>query len=191
MRAIHSAIDSGELASCKPDGNNPGVHVAYERRHVKGLDLKEWAKKIAPSERPEFLFDDTERATHPTFKTEDINALQASLIASKSRLDLKNIDLLAAQDERNRLAAENLAMAAVIEKMSAPGARAETTYLNIIGGLLELMLGESPAGISHSVFKNQSAIISAMLAYHGDKPGIGGSTLDAKFAEANRSIKGT
>jgi len=77
----------------------------------------------------------------------------------------------------------------MVEKMRQPNVRAETTYLNIIGGLLSLMLGKSPAGVAQSVFQNQAAIISALLAHHGDKPGIADSTLENKFAEANRSIR--
>lgn len=69
--------------------------------------------------------------------------------------------------------------------------RAETTYLNIIGGLLALMLGKSPAGNPQSVFDNQAAIISALLAHHADKPGIAQRTLEEKFAAAKRSLTGS
>lgn len=67
--------------------------------------------------------------------------------------------------------------------------RKETTYLNIIGGLLGLMLGTTPGGQKGSAYESQAAIISAMLAHHGGKPGIADSTLEQKFSEANRSIK--
>lgn len=69
--------------------------------------------------------------------------------------------------------------------------RAETTYLNIIGGLLALMLGKSPAGNPQSVFDNQAAIISALLGHHADKPGIAQRTLEEKFAAAKRSLTGS
>lgn len=75
--------------------------------------------------------------------------------------------------------------------------RAETTYLNIIGGLLALMLGKSPAGKPQSVFNDQTAIISALLAHYGEgseqktKQGITKRTLEEKFAAANRSLTGT
>lgn len=41
IRAIHAAIDAGELQVCREDGRKVDDHVAYERRHVYGLDLKE------------------------------------------------------------------------------------------------------------------------------------------------------
>ena len=70
-------------------------------------------------------------------------------------------------------------------------ARAETTYQNIIGGLLDLMLGTSPGGKPQSMFKNQSAIIDALMAHHKDKPGISQRTLQEKFAASKRSITGS
>jgi len=74
--------------------------------------------------------------------------------------------------------------------LSAPlQRRAETTYLNIIGGLLELMLSTTPGGQKGSVYTSQASIISALLADHRGKPGIADSTLEQKFAEAKRSIK--
>lgn len=66
--------------------------------------------------------------------------------------------------------------------------REESTYLNIIGGLLELMLSESREGKKRSVYINQSAISSALLANYSHKAGISERTLDSKFAKANRSI---
>jgi hypothetical protein len=64
----------------------------------------------------------------------------------------------------------------------------KTTYLNIIGGLLELMLGETPAGNKQSVFKDNTAIINALLAHHDGKQGISKRTLESKFAAAKRSL---
>jgi hypothetical protein len=69
--------------------------------------------------------------------------------------------------------------------------RERTTYLNIIGGLLDLMLGSTPGGQKKSAYDTRDAIISAMLAHHGGKPGIAESTLDKKFTEAKRSVNAT
>jgi len=66
--------------------------------------------------------------------------------------------------------------------------REESTYLNIIGGLLGLMLSESPEGKKLSVYINQSAIASALLAHYSHKAGISQRTLDSKFANAKKSI---
>ncbi|SAK54257.1 hypothetical protein AWB75_01889 [Caballeronia catudaia] len=88
IRAIHQAIDAGELSVCREDGRRiTDEHVGYERRHVYGLDLKEWAKKIVPSERPVFLFDEIERGVHPAISTEAYQALEAALAAKTHKLE--------------------------------------------------------------------------------------------------------
>lgn len=69
--------------------------------------------------------------------------------------------------------------------------RAETTYQNIIGGLLDLMLGKTPAGKPQSVYEDQAAIISALLAHHDGKPGISKRTLEEKFAASKRNLSAT
>ncbi len=66
--------------------------------------------------------------------------------------------------------------------------RSETTYLNIIGALLNLMLTQSPGGQRYSAFNNQAAIIDMLLSHHSGKPGISQRTLEAKFAEAKRQL---
>lgn len=68
------------------------------------------------------------------------------------------------------------------------GLRAETTYQNIIGGLLKLILGTTPGGKPQSVFVDQAAVIEVLLATHGNKPGISRRTLEQKFAAAKRSL---
>ncbi|MEP9324990.1 hypothetical protein PPMP20_17890 [Paraburkholderia phymatum] len=69
------------------------------------------------------------------------------------------------------------------------GRREETTYLNIIGGLLHLLLGKSPgSGKKYSSFASQDAVISGLLAHFDGAPGISKRTLESKFAEAKRSI---
>src|SRR3546814_14508830 len=50
--------------------------------------------------------------------------------------------------------------------------RAETTYLNIIGGMLILMLGTSPSGKPYSSFRTQEAVVSALVAHHQSDMGI-------------------
>ena len=70
-----------------------------------------------------------------------------------------------------------------------PGLRSESTYLNIIGGLLTLLLGKSPAGTSYSSFDNVGAVVSALLAHHEGRPGISERTLWSKLAQARRHLE--
>ena len=67
--------------------------------------------------------------------------------------------------------------------------RAETTYLNIIGAMLTLMLGRTPSGAPYSSFNSQDAIISALTACHSNLMGITERTLQTKFAQARRRLQ--
>jgi hypothetical protein len=109
--------------------------------------------------------------------------------ALRARLEKATEVYRTLKQDRDTIVVERDSLAAAVERMNVPGARAETTYLNIIGGLLGLMLGKSPAGKPLSVFENQSMVIAAMLAHHSHLPGISDTTLQNKFADANRSIK--
>jgi hypothetical protein len=144
-----------------------------------------------PDQKPKFLFDDVERTTHAAINADSFRALQVERDALKARID-KAIDAYQTlRQERDRIEGERASLAAMVEKMNVPGARAETSYLNIIGGLLGLMLGKSPSGKPQSVFESQGMVISAMLGHFPAKPGISDSNLEKYFAEANRSIKST
>lgn len=188
IRAIHAAIDAGKLDSCKEDGNKVDGHIAYERRHVYGADLKEWAKAIVPNERPAFLFDEIERQAHSTITTKVYEAMKAERDAA--RADVQKLRT-GAETTGFQIAAMEKQIVELNAKLKAadvPGDRAETTYLNIIGAMLALMLGKSPNGQAYSVLDNQSAIIAALLGHHEGKPGISARTLEDKFAAAKRSL---
>lgn len=62
--------------------------------------------------------------------------------------------------------------------------RTETTYLNIIGALLEIILGESPNIKAHPSFSSQAQLINHLSEYEVD--GLSKSNLEKKFAEAKR-----
>ena len=195
MQAIHQAIDDGEIIACRQNGRKVDVHVGYERRYVYGMDLKEWAKKIAPTERPAFLFDDIEREIHSAISLDTYRSLKAAhdikeqrLADANERIRELNKAKIDAETERDslRVMVENLG-----KQQAEVNTRSETTYLNIIGALLALMKGKSPSGKPYSSFDNQEAIIHALLAYHEGKQGIAARTLEQKFAEANKSLKGS
>lgn len=179
-----------------------GEQVNETKITVRHTDLKAWIAQHYPDTKPAFLFDETERSTHHAINADSFRALQADRDAMRTRLEAQfekaNADLDAAQQEiekatkwAEKTVAELDSLRAAVDGQSAPGARAETTYMNIIGGLLGLMLGTTPGGQRGSAYESQAAIISALLAHHSGKPGIADSTLEQKFAEANRSIKAT
>ena len=194
-RAIQDAINSDKLKVGRDGGVSfytNGESVAYSRRTLKRNDLKEWIAKEFPNDKPAFLFDEVERGTHTAISLESYKLLEIDKKAADTRL--RKAEIWAKENivERDNLLAEIAELKSCVEKITLSpelGERAETTYLNIIGGLLGLMLGSSPSGVKQSVYLNQAAIISALLGHYNDKPGISTRTLEEKFSSANKSLK--
>lgn len=158
---------------------------------IRHVDLKDWMSRYYPGERPSFLFDEVERSIHPAITTDAIAVLMADREAAKLRvaeLVQLNEDLFARHEA---LTSEHAKLASDSKKSQVPGQRSESTYLNIIGGLLTLMLGKSPSGTPYSSFLSQEAIISAMVVHHRGAMGITDRTLQAKFALARRHLQST
>ena len=193
-RAMHEAIDKGALLVSRENGKSfDGTtdHVAHERRHVTRQNLKEWIAREFPADKPAFLFDEIERKTHAAINADAFRALQADRDAARAELEKSKAWATDTIREMDAMRGERDSLRAMVEKMNTPGERAETTYLNIIGAMLALMLGKSPAGKPQSVFDNQAAIITALLGHHEGKPGISARTLEDKFAAAKRTLTAT
>lgn len=166
-----------------------GEHVRADRLTVRHTDLREWMAKYYPDQKPAFLFDEIERNTHAAINADAYRALQADRDALKARIEKAEEWAKTIIAEKNALLGERDSLRAMVDKANAPGGRSEKTYLNIIGGLLALMLGKSPAGKPQSVFDNQGAIISAMLGHYGHIKGMGDSNLEKIMADANKTLK--
>lgn len=187
-RAIHDAIEKGLLPCSRENGKVVDEHVANERRHVSRQHLKDWIAAQFPSDKPAFLFDDIERSTHSAINADAYRSLQADRDALRARLEKAADEYRKLRTERDELLAERDAMAEQLNKPQDPGPRAHMTYLNIIGAMVTVLLGKSPAGKPHSVFSSQSAVIDQILAYHEGKPGISKRGLEEKFAEGKKSL---
>jgi len=66
--------------------------------------------------------------------------------------------------------------------------RAETTYLNIIGALLDLLVDKDSTSGKRSRFPSQAAVIGALESRFPGKEGLSERTLQDKFAAAKRSL---
>ncbi|WP_249825011.1 protein kinase [Escherichia coli] len=188
---ILDAIQNNEIPYGR-DGKTvkPGEQVAKHRLTVRHSDLKSWMSKNYPNQKPDFLFDAVEQQLHAGITVEAYQTLQAE----NKRLNIRLADAVKTfrqqKSEISALQGERDSLRQMVNNsVQNIDQRSETTYLNIIGGLLSLMLGCSPAGVKQSVFENQSSIISSLLGHFGGKQGISARTLEAKFAEANKSIK--
>lgn len=102
-RAIAEAIESSLLPHGREDAKSvdENDHVAAERRHVFGRDLKKWLEEIFPNEKPAFLFDDIERNSHTAISADSYRALKADRDALQGRVD-KGIELYKALQEKVR-----------------------------------------------------------------------------------------
>lgn len=196
IRAIHDAIDSGVLPVCREDGRKADGHVAYERRHVYGLDLKEWAKSIAPSERPIFLFDDIERDVHPAISAEAYQALKAAHDAKEIKLSQTNERIRALEAEKSDVQRERDSLRTMVETLNAqteadriPGERAERSYLHIIGALLDVIAGNLPYIDKHPSFDSESKLIEAIDEHFRGIGGLSKSNLSRKFPAAKGALR--
>jgi len=135
-------------------------------------------RRYYPEHRPGFLFSRSERIAHPIITLETGQALLAERQAMQVELEQyrRRIKTLSKQS---------------VSSPSGISRRAETTYLNIIGAMLELMLGRSPSGRRYSSFDTQEAIISTLIACHGDRMGLSERTLHGKFAKARKTLHNT
>lgn len=191
--AIMDAIEAKELAVGR-DGRCHAInddHVAPERRTVLLKDFKEWLLQAFPQEKPKLIFDEIERNAHSSITVGVYQTLLADRDHLQVRISKAEEIFRQQKKELDALKGENSSLKKMVDNgVSTIGdARSERSYLNVIGGLLQLMLSHSPSGQKHSVFDNQAAIVSALLAYHEGKYGISSTNLEKKFAEANRSIK--
>ena len=151
------------------------------------VDLKIWMSLFYPDQKPEFLFDAVERQMHPAIGVETIQTLIAEKEALRIRLADREQSFNILYEQHQLLREQAKSLGAAGREVSA---RSETTYLNILGGLLNMMLGKSPGGMPYSSFETMESVISALLAHYEGRPGISERTLWAKFTAAKRHLDG-
>ncbi|MCG9125178.1 hypothetical protein LH460_10960 [Laribacter hongkongensis] len=196
IRAIQAAIDSGEITACREDGRKDDGHVAYERRHVYGLDLKEWAKKISPTERPAFLFDEIERDTHAAISADSYRALKATLNAKEQKLAAANERIRELNDAKNAVEAERNALRAIVENLGRQAKsteqvddRSETSYQHMEAALLDCIAGNLPNIEKHPSFESEAKLIDKIDDFYRGYRGLSKSNLSRKFPEAKRRLR--
>lgn len=188
-RAIAEAIESGDLPHGREDAEPvQGDHVAYERRHFFGRDLKEWMEKAFPNEKPAFLFDDLERNTHPSISADAYRALKAEHDKLDKRLENAKVEFKKLKDEKNALESENKSLRAMVETVGAPSERAETTYRNVIAALLDCFFGKVPGIDSHPSVPSEAKLIEIISQHYQGYSGLSQSNLSRKFPEAKKSL---
>lgn len=153
---------------------------------VRHVDLKRWMRLHYPEHRPGFLFCRSERIVHPVITMETGQAMLVERQAMQSALEQSRRQLHDLQAQHKALLKQSSEAPACTKRPISD--RAEATYLNIIGGMLNLMLGRSPSGTPYSSFKTQEAVVTALVAHHSGAMGIAERTLNGKFATARRRL---
>lgn len=154
---------------------------------VRHTDLKDWMRRYYPEDRPSFLFSHSERMAHPFITMETGQAMLVEQWALSIALDQCKQQLQELQEKHDALLAQRTAPPICAKCPTSD--RAETTYLNIIGGMLELILGRSPSGAPYSSFRTQEAVVLALIAHYSGIMGIAERTLNGKFAIARRRLR--
>lgn len=190
-RAIAEAIDDGELPHGREDGTSvaAGDHVAYERRHFFGRDLRKWMERAFPNEKPAFLFDDIERSTHTAISADAYRALKAEHDKLASRLNNAKTEFKKLREEKEIIEAERDSLKAMVNKLGTPSERAESTYQNIIAALLDCIAGGLPGIERHPSFASEAKLIDAIDDHYRGYGGLSKSTLSRKFPEAKRALQ--
>jgi hypothetical protein len=163
-----------------------GTPVDSALMTIRHTDLRYWMSRYFPDHKPTFLFENEGNNQGVSFAS--FMALQADREALQSRIKNIEIDYNELLSELQSVGLEREELKQFLKSNGMASQRSESTFLHIIGALVDLMLSQSPSGKPHSVFRSQAAIVDALTAHHKNLSGISKRTLDEKFAAAKRSI---
>lgn len=184
---IFDAIANHELP-CGIDGVTvqSGFRLDHPSLTIRHVDLRAWMTRYYPHERPLFLFDSNESIELTPHAVQTLIREKEELKALLTRREAELRQLRVP----NAIPTRAVGPAARSESTSLT-ARAEATYLHIVGVMLRLLVGQTPSGERLPHFATQEAVVSAMVDHFGQQlMGITERTLHAKFAAANRKLEG-
>jgi hypothetical protein len=167
----------------------PGTSVVHPNLTIRHVELKSWMMRYYPEHRPKFLFGVLERCFHPAITMSGVRELALERDTLKSLVAEREIEISALRLEVAALLKSIDANARrVSSSTDSLSKRAETVYLNIIAGQLDLLHGQEPTSKAAPLFRTQEEIISALIDRYSRRLGITKSTLESKFAAANRLL---
>lgn len=167
-------------------------NVVPARTFVEALTLMQWLECrhifLGDTFDDEYLFEESDlaRKTADYVAAEryraraDITASDEDLATNASTLFLKH-RITELEEELSRHKLSPLEPSPITEKQRG-------AYLNIIGALVSLLLGQSPGGEPYSKFKTQQSIIDAIQGMFGEQPGLSTRNLHDKFALGKRQL---
>lgn len=178
LRANCEKIIDATLNGDLPHGRDgktvdPDDHVAKHRMTIRHTDLKKWMEENYPDQKPAFLFDEIERATHKKINAESFKALQVENEAQKVRLKNAEAEWLKQAQKLKEAEAE-------IERLNRTEDIGKPSAMLAVAALMELAAKDRPN-------YNQSRIISE-LASKGIK-GLSESNLNQMMSKANKMLE--
>lgn len=186
---LRYAMRTGEIPH-GIDGNPKFIQERSESRWtMTHADLRRWFKENNPqTEWPAFLFDEIERGTHSSFSATAVQAIKLERDAARAELALLKAG---AEGKDFQIAAMEKQIAALKAKLDGadkPRQRSETTYLNIIGALLEIITGGVPGFNKHPDYVGDTKLIEVIEHHFKGFNGLSKSNLSRKLPEAKRSL---
>lgn len=176
---IFDAIENNELPYGR-DGKTvrDGDHVAKSRVTVRHTDLKVWMANHYPDQKPDFLFGETERASHPAINADSFRALQADRDALRSRAEAAE---KSAAEERAKRADAEAELKKLKTQLADFSTKERNTLLTIIGVL---------CGIARLDFK-KSAKTARSIQDEADRMGfaIGETTIEGYLKKIDDALE--
>lgn len=186
---IYEAINWHELpAGCLGQPIALDVNIDRSLLTVRHIDLYRWTIVNHPNEKPSFLFEQSgEHRFDASLGT--VLKLQVDRDVAERELHSirKQLHQLSEEFELMEVKCERLTKQ--LESRQPDSEQGQIVPNRIIGGLLDLVLGQSSDGKPYSRFRTQAAIVDTLISRHPGVYGLSKRTLDRKFAEAKRSLE--
>ena len=185
---IYDAIVCRELPATflgQPVASEGSVEWAFLT--IRHSDLRMWIARYYPDDKPSFLFGSANAHSH-CISLGAYLAQSAELQAQQRELEKLRQELITLSSDLEALLSERQAQSNQLDGYDVPSELSNMVFHMIIGSLLEVTLGKSRDGQVQSIYKNQAAIVQAIITRCPTIPGLSKRTLDRKFAEARRNL---
>lgn len=183
---IFDGLEHREMP-CGRDGRPvaPDDHVAPARRTVRHTDLRIWMAKHYPDQKPDFLFDETERSAHAAINADSFRALQVDLLAVRADLSREVQRREKIAKERDSLLGQRDSLQAMVERLSADAGKASERQgksdLHIIGALLQVIM-------ENKVFPSEEALRMHIAEQYQGYSGCAERTLAGRFSQSKKLL---
>ena len=188
VECIYDAILSGDLPATylgQPITSESHVHRMYYS--IRRTDLMFWFIRSLPDQKPAFLF--SQNADHSRCVSLNAHlAKQAELEYALSTLEQLQESYDITSSEMASLSTLNDKLKARLESLGIPSETSEAMQNRLIGAMLETTLGKNQNGRQQSIYSSQAALVQAILLRFPRVDGLSKSTIDRRFADANRLI---